>query len=53
LNPWPHGHKAAALPLRQGSPSKVVLNQTFLSLTEFIEKSAKIYGTKLVSLDTP
>ena len=21
LNPWPHGHKAAALPLRQGSPS--------------------------------
>jgi hypothetical protein len=20
LNPWPHGHKATALPLRQGSP---------------------------------
>jgi hypothetical protein len=31
----------------------VVLSQPFLSLTEFIEKSAKIYDTRLVLLDTP
>jgi hypothetical protein len=35
------------------SISRVVLNQTFISLTEFIENSVKIYDTKLISLDTP
>jgi len=30
----------------------IVLSQTVLSLTEFIGKSTKIYGTKLISLDT-
>ena len=33
LNPWPHGHKAAALPLSQGSPSclRYVFNKLFFS----------------------
>ena len=31
--------------------SKVVLSQTFKTLTKFIEKNAKIYITKLISLD--
>jgi len=31
--------------------SKVVLSQTFKTLTKFIEKNAKIYSTKLISLD--
>jgi hypothetical protein len=30
---------------------RVVLSQNFQTLTEFLEKDAKIYGTKLVSLD--
>ena len=31
--------------------SRVVLNQNFKTLTEFLEKNAKIYSTKLVPLD--
>ena len=31
--------------------SRVVLSQTFKTLTKFIEKNAKIYSTKLIPLD--
>jgi len=35
------------------SISKVVLSQKNLALTEFFEKTVKIYGIELVSLDMP
>jgi len=39
------------LSLRGAPPSRVVLSQTFKTLTKFIEKNAKIYSTKLIPLD--
>jgi hypothetical protein len=38
-------------PSLKESISRVVLNQSFQTLTEFIGKSIKIYDIKLVSLD--
>ena len=35
------------------SISKVVLSQKILTLTDFFEKTMKIYGIELVSLDMP
>jgi len=39
-------------PSQNKSISRVVLSQTILGLTKFIEKGTNIYETKLVSLDT-
>ena len=47
LNPWPHGHKAAALPLRQGSPSGYTLStvDTYF-LLDYLQKKM-IWGEEL------
>ena len=35
----------------KASTSRVVLSQTFKTLSEFLQKKAKIYSTKLIPLD--
>ena len=37
-------------PSLKAAISRVVLSQTFTTLTKFIEKNAKIYSTKLIPL---